>query len=399
MTRNHQKRKGRKQMTKTETDNIQLTETQKLAISKTMYWFKTETNEKQIFTIAGYAGTGKTTIVKALIEELGIQESKVTFVTFTGKAALQLTMKGNVATTIHQLIYNAVDNGNTIEFERKEVEQIKDHYDLIVIDELSMVSKDILEDLLSYGVPIIGIGDHGQLEPIGEDNGLLKNPDVILTEIHRQAKESPIIYLSMLAREGKTLPIGVIGENACVLQASDKVVTTKLFSRADQVLCSYNKTRQKLNHAIRKHRGFTNSLPQVDDKIICTKNNWEEKLDQYPLINGMIGNVKDVDYMETGPHQMFQMDFQPEFTSSSFRKISALTNPFLNEPVTPQQFSSRKFNIFDYGYAITTHKAQGSQWKNVLVYYEPMGKTKEQRQRLLYTAITRAEENLIIVLP
>lgn len=110
-------------------------------------------------------------------------------------------------------------------------------------------------------------------------------------------------------------------------------------------------------------------------------------------------HVKDVKYSTKGPHQPFKLDFQPDFLESSFDSVQALTKPFLNIPVSPQQFVSKKINIFDYGYAITTHKSQGSQWKNVLVYYEPMGKTKEQRQRLLYTAITRAEENLIIVLP
>ncbi|WP_051302511.1 ATP-dependent DNA helicase [Salibacterium aidingense] len=372
--------------------SITLTETQKNAISKAVYWFKNETDTQKIFTVGGYAGTGKTTVVRSLIEELGIKESRVTYIAFTGKAALQLTRNGNRASTIHRLIYDVKDINGQVRFEKKNKDALD--YDLLVIDEVSMVPKDILEDLKTFDIPILAIGDHGQLDPIGETNGLLEHPDVQLTEIHRQAKDNPIIYLSMLARQGKPLPRGALGSEAFVLPKNDPRVKAEMFLRADQVLCSYNKTRHQLNMRMRQLLGFPSPSPAVQDKIICTKNNWEENIDGMALINGLIGNIQCVKNSEGS--NALNIDFLPEFMEEPFTELDTLVAPFLGKKVSPAQY--RYFNMFDYGYAITTHKSQGSQWPKVAVQYQPMG-NKDSQKKLLYTAITRAQEKLILVLP
>ncbi|WP_240377189.1 ATP-dependent DNA helicase [Bacillus piscicola] len=374
--------------------NVALTESQKNSINKAVYWFKKETHKKQVFTIAGYAGTGKTTIVRVLIEELGIGKDHITFAAFTGKAALQLRRNGNEAETIHRLIYDVNTVNGQVEFVKKPAGSLP--YQLIVIDEVSMVSQDILQDLLSFGIPVIALGDHGQLDPIGKDNGLLKKPDVILTEIHRQAKDNPIIHLSMLAREGRTLPLGKMGNEVYVLRKGQSRINPETLLRANQVLCSTNNKRRELNMKMRRIKGFTSKLPEKNDKIICTKNNWEENVNGISLINGLIGTVNRLKKIEDS--NIIELDFLPEFsTNQLFRKLRTLEDTFLEKEVSLKQ--KQEFDMFDYGYAITTHKAQGSQWPNVVAYFQPMRGDQDSQKKLLYTAITRAQEKLILELP
>lgn len=366
--------------------SIQLSEMQKNGVNKAKKWFKNKKKEKLIFVIAGFAGTGKTTIVKSLIQEIGLKEKEVTYIAPTGKAALQLVRNGNNATTIHQLIYvidKETDDGVT--FKKREKDALAG-YKLLVVDEVSMVSKEVLIDLLSFGIPIIALGDSGQLEPVGENHGLLHNPDVLLTEIHRQAADNPIIYLSMLAREGKPIKLGKYGDQAYVISKNDKRINIDLLLRADQVLCSYNKTRNALNKKMRKALGFTDILPQKGDKLICTKNNWEESVGEINLINGLIGTVEKVENISN----ILKINFKPEFGEGVFKDILVTPKPFKGERFTRSDYD---YNCFDYGNVITTHKSQGSQWDNVAVYFEPMGDVR----KILYTAITRAKEKLVLI--
>ncbi|QOY37700.1 ATP-dependent DNA helicase [Anaerobacillus isosaccharinicus] len=369
--------------------SVTLSEMQKNGIALAKAWFKNKKKESKVFTISGYAGTGKTTIVKALIEELGIKPNKITYVAPTGKAALQLVRNGNNATTIHKLIYSVnEDKQGNISFLKKDRDALSE-FSLIIVDEVSMVSKEILNDLLYYGVPIIALGDSGQLEPIGEDHGLLKKPDVMLTEIHRQAADNPIIHLSMLARKGEIINPGKYGDTCYVLSKKDKRMSIDLLLRSDQVLCSLNKTRKAINTKMRRALGFTDCLPQKGDKIICTKNNWDELSDGINLINGLIGTTEHVENL----NGILKMDFKPEFGDGVFRDLIVTPKEFLSEKLIKQDYD---YDRFDFGNSITVHKSQGSQWDNICVYYEPMG-SKINSQKLLYTAITRAKEKMILI--
>ena len=370
---------------------ISLTEMQGNAIKKAVHWFRKETKKKPMFTIAGYAGTGKTTIVRHLIGELGLGHHQINFVSFTGKAALQLSRNGNPATTIHRLIYNVEEKEDgSIKFVkrgRSELSGIK----LIVVDEVSMVSKELMIDLYSFNIPILAIGDHGQLEPIGENNGLLNNPDVKLTEIHRQAQDNPIIHLSMLARSGQPIKAGNYGD-AVVLPKRHKLINAEMFTRADQVLCSYNKTRRGLNKRMREVKGFTSPTIETGDKIICVRNNWENEVEGIALTNGMIGTAERV--IERTDH-LKELNFHPDFMEQSFETLTVPQHDVLgmtNQMSKPEM----KLDRFDFAEAITVHKSQGSQWDNLVVWFEPMG-TPETKRRLLYTAITRAKEKLVLI--
>ena len=153
---------------------IKLNEQQETAKNLIKDWWENKRDEKQYFVLAGYAGTGKTFLVNYLIKYvLEIPIEKVTYVAPTGKAASVLVQRGaSNATTIHKLIYNRIEkeyeneiNGKIIKTKRFEFVKKPSipNYKLIIVDETSMVEKKIMEDLLSFGIPMICCGDAGQL--------------------------------------------------------------------------------------------------------------------------------------------------------------------------------------------------------------------------------------------
>jgi exodeoxyribonuclease-5 len=163
---------------------------------------------KESYTcIAGYAGTGKSTLVKFIVSALDIDPDLVCYVAFTGKAALVLKEKGCPnAMTAHKLLYQSYPR-NDGTFWHKQKRPLDKAYKLIIVDEVSMLPKDMWELLLSHNIHVIALGDPGQLPPIGDDNGVLANPHIFLDEIMRQAQESEIIRLTMDIREGKPLEL------------------------------------------------------------------------------------------------------------------------------------------------------------------------------------------------
>ena len=225
--------------------------------------------ESQVFYLAGYAGVGKTTLAIGFAEYI---DGPVVFGAYTGKAALVMHKKGCIgAKTIHSLIYRTRINPKTgemsFDLNRETSELIG--ASLVIIDECSMINKEIARDLLSFRVPILVLGDPGQLPP-PEGAGAFTNavPDFMLTEIHRQAKDNPIIALATKVRQKEPLSLGTYGESRIVDNPSiDEILSF------DQILVGRNETKDHLNQALRKEKGFISVLPEKGDKIICVKNN------------------------------------------------------------------------------------------------------------------------------
>ncbi len=351
-----------------------------------------------MFTLAGYAGTGKSFMTELVIQELGLKYQEVAYCTFTGKASLVLTKyhKGkSQVSTIHKLIYDVRENraGDT-EFVLKEsLPDIR----LIVVDEASMVSGKILDDLRSFNKPILAIGDHGQLPPIGEEVNLMSNPDFKLTEILRQAEDNPIIYLSKLVREGHRIEHGNYDNKVIVMSKRDKRSNPGVMLHMDQVICGYNRTRTRLNSEIRYKLGITSEDPVKGDKIIFLKNNWEKEVDGYNLVNGMVGNIANDprgDELKSGL-DVWKINVRPDFLKSEFKDIRVPQADFRLNKEKLDRFDAKQVNRIDYGYAITAHKSQGSQFDKVFVLNEPLG---DEKWRWTYTAITRAKDKLILAL-
>lgn len=380
------------------------------AVESIKQWFN-HSNEQAYF-LAGFAGTGKSTIVEHTISQLGVRKSKVEFACYTGKAALVLTQKAKgkfKVKTIHRLIYSLDETSkgqpNFVLKPKEELEHLK----LIVIDECSMVDGQVMQDLKSFGVKILFIGDTGQLPPVSQAGNeeflqMFNNPNYTLTEIHRQAEGNPIIYLSMLARTKQPIPYGWYGENKEVLvidQMQWLSVKQHCYTTADQIICGKNKTRHGLNQDIRQYLGFNSIFPLKGDKLICTRNDWGKNIRDINLVNGMTGFIEEVEYdihkkNRDVERESLQVKFRPDFTDESFKNLYLVNDHFTGKEYKLRGHEYSLYNEFDYGYAITCHKSQGSQWDKVVVISEVL--RSEEHHRWLYTAITRSSEKLVLVI-
>jgi len=381
-----------------------------------------------IIKIAGYAGTGKTFLLSAIRKELqhlwpGL---RVAMVTFTGKASSVLAEKvkqnnaffyGDYIGTIHKLIYIPITKYDSnlkrriiVGWEKKHKENLD--CEIIIIDEASMVSEPILKDLQSYQRPIIAFGDNGQLPPVGERTTILSNPDFQLKEIHRQALNSPIINLANYVRKGGRIPSGVMFSNDVFkLSWFDKHCQT-IFNniKIDKdviFLCGFNKSRVLLNQLIRQRLGWTLPEPAPTERVICLQNNHQTK-----LMNGQISTViwympeADGCYRLTLENDGFDEPIETYVHPYCFGKSNydLYDSGFFGRKLHKTCLGNARdagfdsIDFFDYGYACSVHKSQGSEWNRVILFEQRTSHWDEDYyNKWLYTAITRAKKKLFII--
>lgn len=337
---------------------MKLSEDQIRAVDLVLQWWNRRS--RPVFSLGGYAGTGKTSIIPYIRDVLGVRSAVVTY---TNRASLVLKSKGmSDASTIHRLMYALEDEGPPM---RWSLRQTMD-YDLIIVDESSMIGATVDTDLRSYGVPILYVGDPFQLPPVKDGESVVATPDYCLTQIHRQAQGSPIVRMADLIRRGLPLPYdGINVVDQCEL-------TYEQLHEFDIVLCHTNVRRHMLNERIRTLVGPL----QPGDKVCSLKNHYD-----HGVFNGEIGTVTRV-----RNQRVFEADFG--FGPVWFHN-AALIGP--DDHPFSERLKARQ--VFDFGYAVTVHKAQGSQFDNVLVWQE-----RSADARLMYTAITRAVKRGVVAL-
>ncbi len=368
---------------------------QSRALAAVAKWLKA--GDRQVFRLFGYAGTGKTTLARHFAEGV---DGEVLFAAFTGKAAQMLRSRGAPkASTIHSLIYRPRGE-EEVEDEETGTKSVSPTFSLnrrspvseaalIVIDECSMVDEDLGRDLMSFGTPILVLGDPGQLPPVSGGGFFTEHePDFLLEEIHRQARDNPIIALAQQVREGRSIMIGDYGAMAQVITKRD--LDTQAVVDADQVLVGTNRTRRRYNQRLRELKGFDGLLPQAGDKLVCLRNDAAKG-----LLNGSLWQVTSAP--RTAKQTMnLLIKSEDEGIERYSAKVKVLKTVFEQpEAEIPWQLR-RRHDEFDFGYALTVHKAQGSQWEDVVLFDESYA-FREHAQRWLYTGITRAAEKISIV--
>lgn len=414
---------------------------QRDAIDKIVDWYADDPS-KQVFRLFGYAGTGKTTLARHIVDSLGVTAQ---FAAFTGKAAYVLRSKGcDNASTIHRLIYQPVEKvrAHLDELQSKaataadpmelavleqmiRVEQeklrtpdfiLREDSELslapiLVLDEVSMVGERIAADLLSFGVKILCLGDPAQLPPV-EGGGYFINaaPDHLLTEIHRSALDSPVTRLATSVRLSppgdSTLGMdGMDGESGRML-----AVTREQLTGFDQVLVGTNKTRWQAIHLLRALAGLHGPIPQVGDRVIGLANNT-----QADIFNGQQFSVVEAGRPGTDRIALTLLD-----EAGETRRVTCWLAGFTGQE--GEKLAKREGRglvaAMTFAQAITCHKSQGSQWDRVLVvdesYVFAQGATRDAMaagcdpvaakaaghlggQRWLYTAITRAAQQVVVI--
>lgn len=371
---------------------MDLSDDQAQALSRILEWHQAGGSRR--LTFGGFAGSGKSTLIQHVVERI----SEAHVCAPTGKAAMVLRHKGmEHASTVHGLIYSPTEICEACD-EPVEEESVcpKCESDanvrtkfalgyglegrLVIVDEASMMTDDMVEDLESFEIPVLYVGDHGQLEPVGNDPGLMKDPDIRLEVIHRQAQGSPIIQFAHMVRSG--------GSPAAWEGSGDVEVrfgfSAKDLGDQDVILCGTNRTRVQVTRHVREQMGFSGP-PREGERVMCYQNNRD-----MGLFNGMTATITDI-RRETD--DVYVLDLEDEL-GRRYLKIPAIKSQFLCEQ-RPQRFA-RGVAFFDFGYVMTVHKAQGSQFERVTVL-EQLCRFTPSRWR--YTAATRASKSLRYHLP
>jgi ATP-dependent exoDNAse (exonuclease V) alpha subunit len=347
--------------------SIELTERQKWALYQVVSGLRDKNLPKQ--TLGGYAGTGKTTLIKYLTKffpSYGV-------CAYTGKAANVLRKKGITASTIHSRIYKPFFDNGVVYWDLTP----DPGCDGFIVDEASMVSEEIHTDLMQFGLPMVFVGDHGQLEPVESKFNLMETPDYTLEEIHRNAGD--IAKFAEHLRKGFSSR-GFNCEDGGVEFRYEKKLGTDLLTEVDQVICAFNKTRVEINQRVRAALGYTD-LVNVGERIMCLRNNRKAG-----LFNGMQGTVLK---LYEGKYGRKYMDFQ--FDETILEGVWYEQSNFGQETYKIKHGSDTP-NPFDYAHCVTCHKAQGDEWDDVLVIEQ---KCKNwSHKRWAYTAASRAKGKL-----
>lgn len=379
------------------------TDEQNRALKSVMDWYS-DPNSRQEFYFAGFAGVGKSPVANFAIEELRSKKKvkKVRTAAFTGKAALVLQKKGiGNAQTIHSLIYKHKVDKKTgkVTFSLSNDSDAADA-DLIVLDECSMVDDEMANDLRSFGKKILIMGDPGQLPPIkGAGAFTNREPDVFLREIHRQSAESPILELATLARQGKPLPIGY-NKGGVSVQLLTKDTQEAVYSQDTQAICGLNRVRWVYTQRIRKRLGYDTPHPVKGERLICCKNN-----KQKGFFNGSLGVLDKYKILQPTELEKERYRLDVIFDDETHPEEDLITDPFLfknhfsnGTTAKAEYFKGRpRYEEFDWGYILTCHKAQGSSWPSVTIVNDAAS-FRDNQKEWLYTAITRAEEKLTILM-
>lgn len=384
--------------------HVELTPEQTELTKRLKDWYTK--SDKQWYSYTGAAGTGKTTVIKAVIEELGIE--RYIACAYVGKAVTVLSRHGLPASTIHSMIYNVMwvpvldstgspvikEDGRPkvkVEFALKPA--IKGDPQLIIVDEATMVNDDLAEDILSFGIKTVFIGDNNQLPPVFGVSSVMLNPDFWLTKIMRQAEGDPIIYLSQKILKREYIPYGQYGKSS----VRPYLELGKNYIAYDSIITATNRARDDINNHIRHNvLGIKSDLPVVGDRLICRQNDWDRSIEgNIYLTTGMTGTVIDINRsLNTGKYM--SIDFQPDISDEIFYNL------MLDSEYIRKSYDERKehgfstYEKFEYGYAVTCHAMQGSSADAVL-YYDQWFHDADLTRKIRYTAITRAVEKIDIV--
>lgn len=373
-------------------------------------WFKDQNEQK--LEISGPAGSGKSTIVASVVEEVGLKQDEVIYLAYVGKAAQNLALKGHDARTIHSVIYRLTyvpkydfsgkpmvdDLGRPILIRTfVKVDKLPSHKKLLVVDEGGQVNIPMASDILSFGISTLVLGDLNQLPPVFGVAGFMRDPDIILTQVMRQAEDSEIVYLSQLILKGKKLEFGKY--NNSIIMPYEEVKDHHLTS-VEAIICGRNKTRDNINYYMRNHIHKYNPREpvHVGEKLICRKNDWGTCIaNNVYLINGMVGYVKEV-YWDSYTGKSVEIDFQPDFLPDTeyYRRLR-IDIEYLHTPAVEESNTLGQNAMMQHGYAISGYLSQGSQYNSVFYHRDIYNQKKFQRS-LDYTVITRAINHIYIAM-
>ena len=390
-------------------NNIVLNAGQEKIKNEAVDWFRNSSS--QLFEIDGLAGTGKSVLIGAILNELKLPYYQYMPMAYTGQASIVMRTKGfPTAKSIHSSLYEVVetydaDDNITAKFgvpakkkQFKLCQTIDPNIRLFFIDEAYMVPKWMVKDILSFGIKTIVCGDAHQLPPVGDEPGFLTGYGIHhLTQLMRQSEDNPIIYIANRAMQGLPIHCGLYGNDVLVITEDEFI--PEMIGYSNCICCGTNRTRETMNNYVRNLAGFSGPLPFRGERVICRNNNWDININGIALANGLTGTVLNNPLAVIG--ETFNIDFLPDLSPTVFPGINVnykyFSSPIEQKNALKNSYERKymKGEFFDYAYALTTHLCQGGEYPNV-IYIEEFLKHQIQNQ-LNYTGITRAKQKLIYV--
>lgn len=373
---------------------------------------------EQVFQFAGLPGCGKSVVLNEIINRLGLDPVvEVAAMSYIGSASLVMRMKGLLnAKTAHSWLYNVKpvelrdEYGKVLMDELLNVpimipkftpvESLPEDIKLIAFDEGYSAPLSMRPQIERFGLPIITCGDPNQLPPVNDKPAFLTEGNIYyLTQRMRQLDATDINDITDRILQGKPLMYGYHG-NSLIIDHKD--ITDDLLMWADVIICGKNSTRDAINTRIRNILGYNTKLPRYDEKIVCRKNNWLEstKFDNGAdvcLVNGLMGRVTNAPDVSSFDGKLFSLDFKPDLCQNvCFTNIRTNYKHMISDNKTRLSIRNNRYetgNMFEYGYAITSHVAQGSEWDKVL-YIEEYVHPSIQRA-LNIVGASRARKQLV----
>ena len=393
---------------------IELNTSQQKVFNDAINWWRRGT--EQTFEISGPPGSGKSFLIDKIVKALKIDSNRIAPMAYTGSAAINMRTKGMYsARTIFSWLYDFIevpvlnDKGEPIldpvfnkpKFKMRFVpKSYLPDIDLIIVDEAGMVPEEMRNIIDSMGIPVIAAGDIDQLPPVAGKSGYLTEPWKVhkLTEIMRQANDNTIVQFSQMLIKGIEIPHGKF-KNVTVLYEDE--INDNMIAQSDIVICGKNTTRDNINNHIRHDMfGFTNPTPNLGERLVCRKNNWQIESGGINLTNGVFGNCITM----IGPDSFnqkdvtFKMSFKPDIIDSYFKDIDVDLRYMTSDKKGRDALLETNFskgNKFEFGYAITTHMSQGSEFNRGMYFEEYLN--KNINRNLHYVGITRFKQHCIYV--
>lgn len=393
---------------------IELNASQQKVFNDAIDWWRRGT--EQTFEISGPPGSGKSFLIDKIVKALKIDSNRIAPMAYTGSAAINMRTKGMYsARTIFSWLYDFIevpvlnDKGEPIldpvfnkpKFKMRFVpKSYLPDIDLIIVDEAGMVPEEMRNIIDSMGIPVIAAGDIDQLPPVAGKSGYLTEPWKVhkLTEIMRQANDNTIVQFSQMLIKGIEIPHGKF-KNVTVLYEDE--INDNMIAQSDIVICGKNTTRDNINNHIRHDMfGFTNPTPNLGERLVCRKNNWQIESGGINLTNGLVGNCITM----IGPDSFnqkdvtFKMSFKPDIIDSYFKDIDVDLRYMTSDKKGRDALLETNFskgNKFEFGYAITTHMSQGSEFNRGMYFEEYLN--KNINRNLHYVGITRFKQHCIYV--
>lgn len=391
--------------------DIVLNKQQELIKDQAVHWFLHESS--QVFEIDGPAGTGKSVLIKAILDALHLRDTEYYAMAYTGQASIVMRTRGfKTARSIHSTLYEVVEvptnnDDLAVRFGAKSKRKdfrlrkfINPGIRLLFIDEGYMVPNFMVKDILSFGIKVIVAGDAHQLPPVGDGPGFLTGEGVHhLTQLMRQSESNPIVYIANRAMNGEPIHCGMYGND--VLVCTDDDYIPQMIGLVDCVLCGTNKTREMMNAHIRQLAGFAGTIPCFGERLICRKNNWNITAGDISLANGLTGTVLNNPDAMGFDGKVFHINFKPDLSNLEFDNIP-VNYKYFTSTLEQKNFMKGSFEnkwdigeYFDFAYALTTHLAQGGEYNSCMFIEEYLH--PQIMNQLIYTGITRARYKLIYI--